>query len=337
MESPRSFIVDSHQDIAWHVHKYKRDFSLDEAAEKAMITLPSLLAGGVMLSCVTLFAEHNAPRSTRKKRLTRELEFYLELTEKHPQRVIQITSAQSLRGLRERWTSGDEVWGFLLSMEGADLLDSPDELEMFYEKGLRVVSLTWNERNQWAAGARHRGGLTHKGAALLNSMGKLGIILDISHLNEQSFFDALEQWNGPVCATHSNPASMCEDSRNLSNTQLHLLRERNAVVGTLLYNGFLDSSWQSGGPQTPLPRVAEHIEYLLAHLGTESVGIGSDFDGGLTAKNTPKGLDTIADLPKLDAELKRRGRTDEVVAGVLGENWFRFFERHLPKKAIPQP
>jgi len=319
------------------VHKYKRDFSLGEAAGKAMITLPSLLASGVMLSCVTLFAEHNAPRSTRKKRLMRELEFYLELPEKYPQHVMQVTGVQSLHELREKTASGDEVWGFLLAMEGVDLLDAPDELEMFYEKGLRVLSLTWNERNQWAAGAKHRGGLTRKGAALLESMRELGIILDVSHLNEQSFFDALGQWNGPVCATHSNPAALCDDTRNLTDGQLQLLRERSAIVGTLLYNGFLDSSWQIGDPQTPLACVAEHIEYLTEHLGSDSVGIGSDFDGGLTARNTPEGLDTIADLPKLGAELKRRGHSDNVVAGVLGENWFRFFERHLPKQASPQP
>jgi membrane dipeptidase len=330
VESPRPFIVDSHQDIAWHVHKYKRDFSLAETAGKALITLQALFAGRVVLSCVTLFAEHNAPRSTRRKRLLRELEFYLELPEKYPQNVMQVASAQSLHDLRERAASGAEVWGFLLAMEGADLLDSPDELQMFSEKGLRVLSLTWNERNQWATGAKHRGGLTRTGALLLHKMHELGIIFDVSHLNEQSFFDALGLWNGPVCATHSNPAALCDDTRNLTDGQLQLLRERSAVAGALLYNGFLDSSWQSGSQQTPLPRVAEHIEYLLGHLGCESVGIGSDFDGGLTARNTPEGLDTIADLPKLGAELKRRGCSDETVAGVLGENWLRFFERHLP-------
>jgi len=337
VESPRPFIVDSHQDIAWHVHKYKRDFSLTEAAGKAMITLQTLFAGGVVLSCVTLFAEQNAPRSTRRKRLLRELEFYLELPEKYPQHVMQVASVEELRELRERAASGAEVWGFLLAMEGADLLESPDELQMFHEKGLRILSLTWNERNQWATGASHQGGLTRKGATLLQRMRELGFIFDVSHLNEQSFFDALGQWYGPVCATHSNPAALCDDTRNLTNEQLQLMRERSAIVGALLYNGFLDSSWQSGDPQTPLPRVAEHLEYLMDRLGSESVGIGSDFDGGLTAMNTPEGLDTIADLPKLGAELQRRGSTDEIVAGVLGENWFRFLERHLPQQASLRP
>ncbi len=318
------------------MHKYRRDFSLTETAEKAMITLPALFTGGVVLSCVTLFAEHNAPRSVRRKRLLRELEFYLELPEKFPQHVMQVASVDELRDLRERAASSAEVWGFLLAMEGADLLESPDELQVFHEKGLRMLSLTWNERNQWATGAKHHGGLTRKGALLLHKMRELGIVLDVSHLNEESFFDALGQWSGPVCATHSNPAALCEDTRNLTDEQLQSMQERGAVVGTLLYNGFLDSSWQSGGPQTPMSRVAEHVEYLLGHLGSESVGIGSDFDGGLTAKNTPEGLDTIADLPKLGAELKRRGSTNEIVAGVLGENWFRFFERHLPPRASPR-
>ncbi|MCD6283104.1 membrane dipeptidase [bacterium] len=337
MESPRPFIVDSHQDIAWHVHKYRRDFSLTEAPGKAMVTLPFLLAGGVALSFVTLFAEHNAPRPVRRKRLLRELEFYLELPEKFPRNVMQVASVEELHDLRGKAAAGGEVWGFMLAMEGADLLESPDEIQMFHEKGLRMLSLTWNERNRWAAGANHQGGLTQEGALLLHKMRELGIILDVSHLNEQSFFDAAKQWSGPLCATHSNPAALCENTRNLTDEQLHLLHERGAVVGTLLYNGFLDSSWRSGGPQTPLPRVAEHIEYLIGSLGSGGVGIGSDFDGGLTANNTPEGLNTIADLPELGAELQRRGHSAGLVAGVLGENWFQFLGRHLPQRASPRP
>ncbi len=319
------------------MHKYKRDFSLTERQGKAMITLPALLKSPVVLSCVTLFAEHNASRSVRKARLERQLEFYLELPRRYPESVMQVKSANELRHLRERAIAGEEVWGFILMMEGADLLDSPDELDALHAKGLRILSLTWNERNQWAGGAKNRGGLTAKGAEFLGKMRELGMILDVSHLNEQSFFDAADKWECPLCATHSNAAALCKNTRNLTDDQLRALKERGAVVGALLYNGLLDCSWNSGDPLVPLSRVAEHIEYLIGHMGEDRVGIGSDFDGGLTPANTPEGLNSIADLPKIQAELLRQGHHDELVANVLGGNWLRFFERHLPVDANPQP
>jgi membrane dipeptidase len=164
----------------------------------------------------------------------------------------------------------------------------------------------------------------------MNKMRQLGMILDVSHLNEESFFDVTGRWDGPLCATHSNAAALCEDTRNLTDEQLQVLSERDAVVGALLYNGHLKDSWASDSPPIPLSRAAEHIEHLVGQLGEDKVGIGSDFDGGLTPANTPEGLNTIADLPKLGLELQRRGHSDRMVADVLGENWFRFFARHLP-------
>ncbi len=333
MNQGRSFIIDSHQDIAWHVSKYRREFAPQAlpARNNAMIVLPALLRGGVMLSCVTLFVEPNSSREARQKRLAQQLEFYLALPKKHPGQVVHIAASDDLRSLRERFESGERIWGFMLAMEGADLLDQPHELAVLHGKGLRMLSLTWNERNQWATGANHTGGLQPAAKLLLQEMKQLGMILDVSHLSRQSFHDALEIWDGPVCASHSNPAALCPHRRNLTDDQLGILRERSAVVGTLLYSGLLLESWRDGdAQQVPLSLVGEHIEYLMMHLGEEGVGIGSDFDGGLSARNTPEGLNTIADLPKVGEELASRGHNPQAVAKVLGGNWFQFLLNHLP-------
>jgi len=286
---------------------------------------------------VTLFAEHDAARSVRQTRLAEELQFYLRLPEQHPGVVEQIVDAEGLRRLESHFRNGEEVWGFVLAMEGADLLDRPEELAGLQAKGLRMLSLTWNERNQWACGANHSGGLQPAGRELLQAMRELGIILDVSHLNRRSFEEVLAEWDGPICASHSNPAALCGHHRCLTDDQLTALAERGGVVGALLYNGFLVEAWREGDPLVPLAVAGEHIHYLLSALGEDGVGIGSDFDGGLTARNTPQGLDSVADLPKLTEVLAARGWGPAVIRKVMGANWLRFLSENLGWSASRPP
>jgi membrane dipeptidase len=321
---PLPFIIDSHQDIAWHTR-------LDApAGEGWMVTLESLLSGGVMLSLVSLFAEHNEPREARKRVLRSQLEFYDSLLAQFPGIAVKVQGHDDLEALRARWEAGQKVWGFLMAMEGADLLDEPEEVAWWYQRGARIIGLTWNERNQWAAGAKQLGGITKGGLELLHCAREQGFILDVSHINQQSFRDELHSWDGPVCATHGNPFTLCRHPRNYTDAQLAELKSRGGVMGALLYNGLLAERWSEDGPMVQMSTVCAHIEHLLEHLGPEGVGIGSDFDGGPTVLHTPEGMQTVADLRKVGEALRARGHGAEVTAGVLGENWYRFLMRHLP-------
>ncbi len=302
-----------------------------------MVTYEKLIEGGVMLSIVTLFAEHTAGKEVRRRRLRQQLEVYRSLPRSGEGKVQQVANRQQLEGLRADYERGEEAWGFVLLMEGADLLRDAAELEELHRSGLRLLSLTWNEDNQWAAGAKHRKGLKPAGRELLRTMRELGMVLDVSHLSHQSFAEVMEAWEGPVCATHSNPAAKCAGFRNLLDEELEELRRREAVVGVLLYNLFLEDGWRDHQPQTPVSQVGEHILYLLDKLGEDGAGIGSDLDGGLTPKNTPEGINTVADLRLIAEELARRGVADSVIQKVMGENWFRFLQRHLPAGPNLQP
>lgn len=295
-----------------------------------MVTLGELLRGGIMLSFVSLFAEHIAPRDRRKQELQRQLEYYTSLPAQFPGVVFQITNREELAALRARHEAGNAVWAFVMTLEGADLIDTPDELLALHEKGLRIAGLTWNETNQWAGGARQLGGMRDKGVEFLATMRRLGIILDVAHINQRSFSDEMKHWDGPVCATHGNPFSLCRHPRNYTDVQLAELRARGAVMGTLLYNGLLAERWKEDGPSVKLGEVCAHIEHLLEHLGPEGVGIGSDFDGGPLPAHTPEGLDTVADLAKIGEAMQARGHSAQAAANVLGENWYRFLMRHLP-------
>lgn len=337
MRTGRPFIIDSHEDIGWHLAKHNRPFFQPVHDGQSMVTYEKLVEGGVMLSIATLFAEHDAGKDMRRGRLHRQLEMYRGLPYAGAGNVRQVLNREQLAALLAAYERGEEAWGVVLLMEGADLLQGPDELDNLYASGLRLLSLTWNEDNQWAAGAKHRKGLKPAGRELLRKMRELGMVLDVSHLSHQSFADVMEAWDGPVCATHSNPASVCAGFRNLLDEELEELRRREAVVGVLMYNMFLEDGWRDGQPLTPLGKVGEHVLYLLDRLGENGVGIGSDFDGGLTPKNTPEGINTVADLRLVAEELARRGVADDIVQKVMGGNWFRFLQRHLPPGASRQP
>jgi membrane dipeptidase len=295
-----------------------------------MVTLEGLLSGGVMLSLVSLFAEHNEPRELRKQALQWQLEYYDSLPALFPGIIHKVQARGDLESLRRDYQSGKRVWGFVMAMEGADLLDKPSETAWWYEQGVRILALTWNERNQWAAGARQMGGLTKQGKELLSEARSAGYILDVSHINQQGFDDELVQWDGPVCATHGNPFALCRHPRNYTDGQLDELAAREGVMGVLLYNGLLAERWREGSPKVPLATVCAHIEHLLEHLGSSGVGIGSDFDGGPTVLHTPEGMQTVKDLRLLGDALLARGHGEKLAEDVLGGNWYRFLARHLP-------
>lgn len=179
-----------------------------------------------------------------------------------------------------------------------------------------MMSLTWNNSTALADGAleRRHGGLTPVGRRVLARMAALGIVVDVSHLSEQSFWDVLEATRGPVMATHSNASGLTRHARNLTDAQLQALARRGGVVGVNFYPAF------TGGPT--LTRVLAHIDYLVKTMGVDHVALGSDFDG---FAQTVDGLEDVSRLPNLTAGLLARGYTHEDIKKILGGNALRVF------------
>ncbi len=326
--SERLYIVDAHEDLAWHILTHKRTFSEAENPGDAMITLEGLLRGGVMASIASLFVEHDLDRRRRKEILSEQFALYRDIVSSFNQ-VREILAHEDLMRLRLDFLNGEKVWGFCLMLEGADLIDSPAELAQLHERNVRVLSLTWNEANQWAGGARTDEGLTEEGVSFLREMHNLGFILDISHLNEKSFWQVMDVWSGPVVATHSNSYSLCPHPRNLKDQQIEALAQRGGVIGLLLYNGFLKPDWKEEDPQVPIKETVRHALHILEIVGDEGLGIGSDFDGGISASDTPAGMNSVSDLSLLADELAREGVKPETIRGIMGENWYRFLVNNL--------
>jgi membrane dipeptidase len=216
-------------------------------------------------------------------------------------------------------------------MEGCDLIAGPGELATWFERGVRLASLTWNGVNRYSSGTfGDETGLTQAGRELLMQFTTLGMILDLSHLSDRGVMDAFDCYNGPICATHSNSRSVAMSPRNLLDSQAQEIARRGGVVGLNLLASFVRGGWKDGDPLPSIPEAIDHVEYLAGLIGPAHLGLGSDLDGGLTSSNTPEGIDRIDHLYLLLDELGQRGWDRRQIDRFAGLNWWNFLERNLP-------
>jgi membrane dipeptidase len=216
----------------------------------------------------------------------------------------------------------------ILHLEGAEPL-APDlsDLEAWYERGLRSVGLTWSRPNAFAEGVPFRfpstgdtgPGLTEAGKELVRRCNELGILVDLSHLNERGFWDVAETSSAPLVATHSNAHALCAASRNLTDEQLDAIGASGGVVGVNFAVTFLREDGRPLPDQTGLDEIVRHIDYLAERMGIDHVAFGSDFDGALI----PTALGGAVGLPKLVDALRDAGHDETSVAKVTHRNWLR--------------
>lgn len=220
----------------------------------------------------------------------------------------------------------------VLLMEGADPVRDAGELQAWRDAGLRIVGPAWSG-TRYAGGTGAPGPLSAAGRELIGEMARLGMALDISHLADESFRQALDLFAGPLCASHSNCRAFVPTDRQLSDEMIRAIAERDGVVGVVIYNRFLVDGWTPGQPKDKvgLGDVVRHIEHICELAGgTRQVGIGSDLDGGLGVEGIPAELHAVTDLPLIGTALRDAGWRDDEIAGVLGGNWATWLRRVLP-------
>lgn len=219
------------------------------------------------------------------------------------------------------------IHAMLLHFEGADPLDPEGlALEVFYAAGLRSVGITHFRQNAYAAGVPNHfpgtpdigDGLTDAGKELIRQLNKRRVLIDLSHANWKTFWEVAELSDAPLVATHSNAWALTNHPRNLTDEQLDAIRESKGMVGINFHVGFVREDGKMD-PDTPISRLADHLDYLVERLGIDCVGIGSDFDGSVV----PNELKDAAGLPKLMQELRDRGYDDVALTKIAHGNWVR--------------
>ena len=357
-------IFDAHLDLAWNATSFNRDLTLTvadlrsreahmtdlHARGQCTVTLPELRRADVALCVATLLAR-SGPAQEPQPAYSRidldyatqaiayaaaqgQLAYYRLLEEQGRIRILR--TAADLDAHWHDWQHGNEETplGIILSMEGCDPIVSPDQAEAWWNDGLRAAGLTHYGQGHYAFGTGVVGPLSDKGADLLRQFARLGIALDVTHLCDESMTQALDVFDGPVLASHHNCRALVPGDRQLTDAQIKRLIERDAVIGTAVDGWMLYPGWKRGitSPEVVgLDAVADHIDHVCQIASnTRHAALGSDLDGGFGADQTPRELDTIADLQKLAAILTGRGYTDEDIEAIFYGNWLRFFRNALP-------
>lgn len=347
-------IIDAHQDIAYNAVCFGRDYLLAalwkrqlEAGTQvpknnghATSGLPEAIAGRVAIVFATIFvaprSKHPAPWSAVMYETPREahtlgrtqLDYYHRLTD-NTDKVRLIHTLEDLDSVLKTWGADYPVTarqqGLVLLMENADPILEPKQLEAWVEQGLRIIGPAWSA-SRYCGGTGIPGGMTKLGIDLLNTMMDFNLLLDLSHMAEQAFFEALDIYTGSVIASHSNPRKFCDTDRHLSDTMIRRLAEHDGVMGIVPYNRFLKQTWGKGSRKATVPfaTLLEVIDYICQLTGSSAhVGIGTDFDGGFGAESIPDEMDTIADVWTLGERLLARGYGVDDVEAIMGGNMHR--------------
>jgi membrane dipeptidase len=333
------FIVDGHLDLSYNALR-GRDVLLPAAQQRPdpddipTVGLPDLLAGGVGLIFATIFCipaigEHPGYRTSAEAAQAgrNHLDWYLRRRDEGVFRVVQsaadIPTAPANRG----------PLPMLLLMEGADPITDPGEIPWWFQRGLRAVGLAWKQ-TRYAGGTGSPGPLTRQGVSLAKALDAAGMIHDLSHLAEESFWQLLDLAGGPVMASHSNCRDFVATDRQLSGDMIRAIGKRDGVIGINFYDQFLQPPAEYGKRRATLADVIKHIRRICDLLGdADHVALGTDMDGGLGREQIPVEIMTSADLPRVADALSAGGFADDDVRGIMGGNWVEFLGRSLPAQA----
>lgn len=365
-----TILIDGHQDLAWNIINLNRDYSRSAYKTRALEKDTPIPAfnGNTLLgwpqyqqarSAIIFGSLFSTPRRLDKGKYDTKvyttpdeahqqyrdnLDAYLILSDKHPDKFRLLFNSLDLTEHMQQWQKAghdpDKLSqqlpvGILILMEGAEGIRTPAEVEDWFNWGVRIIGLAWGG-NRFCGGTREPGPLTHEGQELLEHMADLGMILDISHMDQLAARQALDIYQGQVIATHANAEQLLKrvvNNRHLNDKIITQLIERDGVIGVIPFNNFLDPDWKDhGGRQSvSLEDLIAHIDHICQLAGNaKHVGIGSDFDGGFGVEMVPYEIDTIADIPKLIPHLAKKGYNHEDINQIFHGNWLRILTNNLP-------
>jgi membrane dipeptidase len=353
---PPMILVDAHQDLAYNIISHGRDYTLPVYKQRRLqpnanlptLGLPDALLGRVAVIFGTIFVapkglglapQGNEPLYADAREAYalagKQLDIYERLAGEN-EHIRLIQTAADLDAVLATWEPDrpltERVQGIVVLMEGADPIIEPQQFEEWYERGLRVVGPAWH-KTRYSAGTGEPGPLTPLGFELLEVMADAGALLDLSHLAEEAFYQALDRYEGPLIASHSNPRRFCDRDRHLSDDMIRRLAERDGVIGVVVYNRFLSHNWvtSDGRAKIPFTTLLDVIDHICQVTGSAAhVGIGSDLDGGFGLESIPAGMDTVGDLWWLTTGLRRRGYGEDDIAAIAGGNFLRKLRESLP-------
>jgi len=353
------FIIDAHLDLAMNAMEWNRDLKQPVASlrerEKGMIdkpdrarntvSLPALREGKIGLVVATQIARYvrqgsplpgwHSPEQAWAQTQA-QLAWYQAMIDAGE--MVQVIGIPSLEAQIKKWKDDSihdskKPVGFILSLEGADSLINLSYLEKAHAYGLRALGPAHYGEGRYAGGTGTEEGFSATGISLLREMDSLHMILDVTHLTDLGFSQAMEIYKGPIWASHHNCRTLVNNQRQLTDDQIRILVERGAVIGGVMDAWMLTDGWIRGvsipkARGTDLNSLIDNYDHICQIAGNANhIAIGSDLDGAFGTEQSPYDLDTITDLQKLPDLLKQRGYSEADISNILHGNWLRFLRK----------
>ncbi len=352
------FIIDAHLDLSMNAMEWNRDLRQSVAQirareqgmtdkpdrGKATVSLPALREGNIGLVVATQIARYVAPDNPlpgwqspeQAWAQTQAQRCWYEAMEEAGE-MVQIRDLAGLEAHLTRWQGDEPVnakpVGYILSLEGADSLVTLDHVQRAWEYGLRAIGPAHYGAGRYAQGTDATGFMGERGQALLREMERLNIILDATHLCDDSFWEAMDHFNGPVWASHNNCRALVNHNRQFSDEQLRELIARGAVIGGALDAWMMVPGWVRGqstpeGTNCNLDVLLDHLDHICQLAGNaQHIGMGTDLDGAFGKEQCPYDLETIADLQTIPDKLRKRGYSQTDIENIMHGNWLRFLRK----------
>lgn len=361
----KAIVVDSHNDIITAC--IEKNVRMDQDLRgKTHSDLQRMKEGGLDVQIFSVWCDGEKPAPFQFA--NREMDLLDDVIKNNPEKIaLTRTTAEMVQAVKEKKIAA------LFGVEGGHMIEnSLEKLDQIYSRGARYMTLTWNNSTDWATSAwdetykkdslaKTHKGLTDFGKEVVKRMNRLGMMVDLSHVGEQTFWDAIATTRSPVIVSHSNAWSICPVPRNLKDDQILAVGKNGGVIALNFYSGFVDSTYKkkealfqkahrkeidsliASGVQTEyaltlitekyaaeanearpsLEQLLAHLDHIVRLIGPDHVGIGSDFDG---ISSSPKGLDDVTSYPLITDALLKRGFTKKQITNILGGNIIRVWK-----------
>jgi membrane dipeptidase len=360
-------VIDTHNDfISTSIEK---KVSFDQSLKGTTHSdLKRMKEGGLDIQIFSIFCDENYGKGTAFAFANREMDSMYAIIQRNPTNTMLVKSPNDLATAVKKG-----MLGCMMGVEGGHMIeDRLDYLDSLYKRGARYMTLTWNNSTDWASSAAderaknnlgHPYGLNAFGEKVVERMNELGMIVDISHVGEKTFYDAVRVSKKPVIASHSCAYSLCPVPRNMTDDQIKALGKNGGVIHLNFNSGFVDSSFPAKNrafiqrhqtekdsllqlnpsdffanmrinekykneiddARPTLAQLLDHLDHIVKLIGVDHVGLGSDFDG---INSTPRELNDVADMPLITKALIERGYSKKDIKKILGENFIRVFKEN---------
>lgn len=362
----QSILIDTHNDVLSSLVMDGKD--IGQRLSTGNTDLPRLKEGGVDVQFFSIWCDGTYGKGTAFKYANREIDSLMSIIHRNPEKIALAENYEDImRDVHQGKIAA------LIGVEGGHMIEGRlDYLDSLYRRGMRYMTLTWNNSTDWSTSAvdesrranslKHLG-LTAFGKKIVRHMNQLGVMVDLAHVGERTFYDAIQASSKPILVSHSSVYAICPVARNLKDGQIRAVKKNGGVICVNFYSGFVDPNYfkkinalkkkyaritdslkarhvqfiddailklvpesEVEALRPPLSLLIDHIDYIAKLIGVDYVGIGSDFDG---AESYPVGLDDVTDYPKITEALLKRGYSKEDVRKILGGNVLRVIKANM--------